>query len=488
MARNLLQRFFSILSARVITFALTIISTPILVRLLGSDGYGDYAFLIATFGILFLFCNFGTSQSLRKFFPEERDQENWKAIVTTFYLYLVVATSLLLVIIGVLFVESSLLASLYDRTLAEYMYYVIVFVLVSQLFSLCRAILMANSQEHRSEPLKVLDKVTFILIALGLLYIGAGVPGAMIGHIVGTGAAAVVALYFSRSYFDLETVTRAWHFGRQFDELVRFSFFSAIVILLFTSLYHIDVIMMRYFTDSATTGYYKAALVTAEFIWFVPYALQMLFIHSTSEHWSKNNLEKITTMTSQATRFGFLFTGLLAVGLASLGAPFLRVYFGPGFDQALIPLLILIPGAVGFALARPIYATNYAEGSMRPVIFATGVPAALNFVLNLLLIPQFGMVGAAVATTVGYGSMLVFHLQCSYSLGIHPTRDLRIGQVTGTVAITGIAVITISRSIDSDIIGLVVVPIVGGVVFLISVVATGAVSKRELKTIADSLG
>jgi O-antigen/teichoic acid export membrane protein len=55
----------------VIALLITVVSTPIIVRLLGTDRYGDYAFLLAVYGILSMATNFGMSQSLRKYFPEK---------------------------------------------------------------------------------------------------------------------------------------------------------------------------------------------------------------------------------------------------------------------------------------------------------------------------------------------------------------------------------------------------------------------------------
>jgi O-antigen/teichoic acid export membrane protein len=302
-------------------------------------------------------------------------------------------------------------------------------------------------------------------------------------HILATSIVTGAVLYLSRHYL---SIRREWsHDLQQYVEFFRFSGLTAVSVLLFASLYNVDIILIRYFLDSSETGYYKAALTSAEFIWFIPYAVQTLFVHSTSEYWSQGQTEKIDHMLSKATKYGLLLTCLMSVGLASLGGPFLRTYFGTEFDQALIPLIILLPGAVGFALARPIYAAGYARGKMKPVILATIVPAIINFVLNLLLIPRYEMVGAATATSVGYLSLLLFHLRYSHSLGVNPLSEINIYKIVTVTGVTGIVLFYSTQIIDNDILSLVTVPVLGTILFGILAVGMRIVTIQEIKSITS---
>ncbi|GAB7119119.1 hypothetical protein JCM9743_15820 [Natrinema sp. JCM 9743] len=59
------------------------------------------------------------------------------------------------------------------------------------------------------------------------------------------------------------------------------------------------------------------------------------------------------------------------------------IYFGAEAEPAITPLLLLLPGALGFALARPILAISQGEGTLRYPVAATGGAALLNLGLNL---------------------------------------------------------------------------------------------------------
>jgi O-antigen/teichoic acid export membrane protein len=87
----------------------------------------------------------------------------------------------------------------------------------------------------------------------------------------------------------------------------------------------------------------------------------------------------------------------MAVGLAVLADSFGPPYYGADFSVAVLPLILLLPGDDRLR-RRPLQATSQGSGRLRVLIVATGVAAGMNLVLNGLLIPLYGMTGAAVAT------------------------------------------------------------------------------------------
>jgi O-antigen/teichoic acid export membrane protein len=245
--------------------------------------------------------------------------------------------------------------------------------------------------------------------------------------------------------------------------------------------------MMRLLTDGSKTGQYKAALAIAEYVWFVPLSLQTLLLHSTSQLWAERQLDRITDIASRVTRYVWLLVSLMAIGLFVLADAAIPLYFGPEFAGTVGPLLVLLPGTIGFALARPLYAINQGSGRLRLPIVATGAAAGINVVLNALLIPTYGMIGAAAATSVGYGSMFAFHVTCGRFLGYRPLADLRLPALVGTVAVAAPVVYVVDAVLVNDYLSLVVVPVVGGIVYTTAAVSFGAVTLEELRSITGAL-
>jgi O-antigen/teichoic acid export membrane protein len=187
------------------------------------------------------------------------------------------------------------------------------------------------------------------------------------------------------------------------------------------------------------------------------------------------------------TRYTALLVLLLAIGLATLADRLVPLYYGTPFTVATTPLLLLLPGAVGFAVARPLQAICQGSGRLKVLILAVGVAAMGNLVLNAALIPLYGMNGAAVATTISYGSMFLLLVGASWRIGYDPLVDFRPLRIGLTTVCTALVIVGIDSVVASDLVALVVVPVVGLVTFAAVALRTGAIGLDETVEILERL-
>ena len=479
MNRTTASGFFSILSSSVLVLAVTAVTTPVLYRLLGPAGYGRYAFVLSVFMVFMIFVNAGVSDGVRKFLAEDRDLPGWDGLVVGFYLKLAAVLAAAGAGLLLLVAETGLVARYVGSTFVPYFELLAVLVVAGQFREFVRKTLMGFGLERYSEPLNVLKKVTFGAVAIAMVSLGFGVPGALVGDV----AASVVVIAIGTGLVLRRVSVRALFrrppaaFPRR--DLFTFNTLSILLVLLMMSLYHADVIMLQLFDGSRSVGYYKAALNLAEFLWFVPLAVQTVFVHSTSELWSRGRRDHITELVSRTTRYTLLVTAVMALGIAALANVVVPLYFGFNARPAVTPLLLLLPGALGFAAARPIVAVAQGKGDLWPPIAATGVAAALNVGLNLALIPRYGMAGAAVATSVGYGSMFGLHLWSARRLGFDPLADARPVRVGLTTALAAGPILWLPSAVGNGLLSLVVVPPLGLALFVALALATGALDPLE---------
>lgn len=478
--RDFVKGFVSVLSGDVGGLLIGVMITPFLVRFLGSEQYGAYAFLLSALSVVLVLTNGGISDGLRKFIAEERNSE-WVDHVFGFYfrLSLVLGGGAALVIIV------GLESGLFDRFLGSgFGVYVLLLagvVFFRQLFLTGRSTLMGLGLEHRSEPLLIVRKLVFGIVALSLASIGWGVSGVLIGHLSASVLVSVVVLWLVSRRIDLTTLYRPIPDEFPADRLLPFNSKSFLITILMTSLYHVDILLLQPFSGSRVTGYYRAALLVAEFVWFAPFALQMTLLQSTSELWAAGRREQVSKLAGTVTRYTVILTVLLVIGLAVLADSFVTVYFGSAFAQASPIVLVLLPGAFGFAVARPIYAISQGNGDLKGPLVATGTAAILNLLLNLLLIPRFGMVGAAVATSIGYGAMLLFHVLAARQLGVYPLADLRLGKLVATTVVTIPVVWLAAELMTPRLLQLILVPPLGFGVYAIAAVRLSLLDQEELE-------
>jgi O-antigen/teichoic acid export membrane protein len=259
------------------------------------------------------------------------------------------------------------------------------------------------------------------------------------------------------------------------------------LVLLNVGLYKLDILLVSYFMTPADTGHYRAALQVAEFIWVGAVAMELVMIQSTADLWARGDTERVTALLSKLLKYVVAFTALLVVGVFVLGDSFVTVYFGASFHRSVLPLRLLLPGVLGFAIARIIWPVLQAGGHLRGILAATGTAVGLNAVLNVLLIPRFGIVGAAVATSIAYGLMAVFHTLVAHRVSIRPFAGLPVIRIFGIALLTAGA-LALMDPFAPWYLDLSLLPVVGLVVYVIGLFRAGVLTSTEVRDLLDSSG
>jgi O-antigen/teichoic acid export membrane protein len=475
--QGFVRRFLSLIGPRMLTTVIAVVSTPIVVRLLGPGGYGDYAVLLSIYSLYMIPISSAITEGVQKFVAEEREADAWVERVLQFYFVLAVV----LAVVGsaILVVVTRLgFASVFGDGFTPYIYVLAGFVVVGQCRGFAMHTLLGFGLEHVNGPLGVVKKAVTVFVGIGLVVSGLGVVGMLIGHVVANGLVALVAG---------AVILRRVSIRRLFDvprsvpvrEFLSFNGLNIVLVLLVMSLFHVDVVMLRTLEGGEATGYYKAALSLAEYLWIVPIVLQTMLLHSSSNLWSANDHDQITRIAGRVTRYTLLLVLLMAVGLGTLADRVVPLYYGEPFAVATTPLLLLLPGVVGFAVARPLQAICQGSGQLKTVILAVGVAAVGNLLLNALLIPRYGINGAAVATSASYGSMFVLLVWASWRIGYDPLDDFRPVRIALTVLASGLVIVGVDYVIGRDILALLVVPVIGLGTFTATALATGALDVEE---------
>ncbi|MDB2265480.1 polysaccharide biosynthesis C-terminal domain-containing protein [Halorubrum ezzemoulense] len=484
MINKKIRGFLSVLGGNIGKTILTIIITPLLVRLLGSSSYGDYAFVFAVYSTIRIISGGGILEGVRKYIVED-DAQKWKNSIYSFYLsksvLLAFFSFFICIVISYFIVGNYILEN-------EFMYYfsiVSLMLLFQPFYYLLRGTLMGDWKEHYSESLLVLEKLFFGLIGLFLVYTGYGLYGALVGHLVSLLLVTLLGYYLIYSKTDIEyehlnIFKSSLDMNVKRSSMLRYGLLTVILVLLHKSLYNIDILLLRFFTGSRETGYYRAAITIAQFIWFVPIAVQTILLHSSSQLWSQQKIGEINQKIGIISRYTLMASVLISIGLIALSDSFIPLYFGEEFSTSITPLLILLPGTVGFAVARPILAIGQGKGRIKILIYATGIAALINLLLNLALIPSYGMYGAGVATSIGYGSMLFLHVYGARIIQINPVNDIRLIPISITSVLAGILILFIESKISGDILSLIVIPPLGGLFYFALAILTGAIDLEEL--------
>ena len=119
-----------------------------------------------------------------------------------------------------------------------------------------------------------------------------------------------------------------------------------------------------------------------------------------SKHWAAGAIEAAAGVTYRAFHLSMLALAPLVLVMGCLREDFICMAFGVSFLPASAPLAILLVGYLfNGVTSRPLGASMAAIGYPQADFYRSSLAAGINVGLNLLLIPQWGLAGAAWATT-----------------------------------------------------------------------------------------
>lgn len=159
-----------------------------------------------------------------------------------------------------------------------------------------------------------------------------------------------------------------------------------------------DVFLLERFSGFTAVGIYTLAVMVAESIWMMTDAVAVACL----PHQVEASTADAGRITLRACRFNILLALLGGAGLALVAYPVVRLAYGAPFLPAIPALLALLPGIVCYSVQRVCGAYLLRLNHPLRISAILGGAVVLNLGLNLVWIPRWGMVGAAMASTASY--------------------------------------------------------------------------------------
>jgi O-antigen/teichoic acid export membrane protein len=164
-----------------------------------------------------------------------------------------------------------------------------------------------------------------------------------------------------------------------------------------------------------------------------------------------------------------------------VGRDLISVAYGPVYGYAATALAILFVGRLAYAFGRVSTTLLYANDDDREVARIEAVALTANVALNIMLIPPYGVEGAAVATTVAYllGSLAKVSLtRRKYRV---PLPVPRLGlAVLATVLMASVVRLAVPV-VGTNTVGVATLVLLGGAIFVGSVVALDSETRKALR-------
>jgi O-antigen/teichoic acid export membrane protein len=182
-----------------------------------------------------------------------------------------------------------------------------------------------------------------------------------------------------------------------------------------------------------------------------------------------------------------LGTALLLLLVVVFAETILQLYFGAAFTAASTPLRILLPGVFGFALARVLWPVIQARGNTWALLGVIAVATLTNVGLNVWLLPSWGATGAAFATCVSYGSVLVWYIWLLEHYGVQPLRDLAWSRLSILCALTWLLLLPVRWFVSMPLLMLLLGGLWAVASFTVGALGLGLLRLAEIDALLHSL-
>ena len=386
---------------RIFRIAISFIVSVFVVRYLGPKDFGVYSYAIS---FAWLFASISTlgleSISTRELVknPDKRDEING----TVFSLRLlgsiacIITTAIVLVLIG---------EDTYTTILILIFSGSFIFQSFSAIEYYFRGIVKAKYNAYALSASVIFSsglKILFILLKAPLIYF---IIAASAEYVV-----LAIALVIVYQQNDLSVFS--WKYSKKIaSSLLKDSWplaLSGVVVMIYM---RIDQVMIKNMLNTEAVGYYSAAVRLCEAWYFIPVTLcnaifpAIVNAKNVSEKFYNNRMQKLYDLLT------WLAIGI-AVPVTIFSDQIIQILFGSEFATASPVLTIYIWAGIAVFLnvASSQYLIN--ENLAKLTFFRSSIGMVINVILNLVLIPIYGIVGSAVATLISYTIVtfsLAFH-------------------------------------------------------------------------------
>lgn len=217
---------------------------------------------------------------------------------------------------------------------------------------------------------------------------------------------ATVAVYFLYRHRKLVAVKT--DLPGDIQKLIRYSSVIFISNVAYFLLYRIDYWFVEYYCDRNSLGNYIQVSKIAQLLILAPSTISIVVFPYIAAAGKGAFIKELQQLSRIILAVFFIISCLGAVA----GYWLFPLLLGATFDQMYIPFLLLIPGILSLASLYP-YTAYYAGVDMaKRNLAGTLIALLVLIVADFLLIPQFGIKGAALASSIGYLCFQFYIMGC----------------------------------------------------------------------------
>lgn len=386
------------LTTQFIMLFFTAITTVIIARTLGRAGKGAATLVVLIPTTLVNLGNFGVGMANVYYVGKKEQLE--KIVSNSVSFVLLIGGALVLLMFALLpFLRNTVFKSLSNVT-------IVTAILITPVFLLhmyWSTIVVGLKKIYFFNLTSILrSAINFAIVLVSLFILKLSYFGVLIAFIVSVASVDLMFYIFFKKKMGLKRVISKPDFALARKTLVYGvkGFFSNIFNIMNL---RIDVFIASYFLTLAAVGLYSIATNVAEILWYLANSVSIVLFPTVASA-EPDEAKRITPIVCR----NVIFLTFSAAAILFFTAKYIILIAVPKFMPSVRVIQILLPAIVMFTIPKVLGADILGRG--RPEISAISnfMAVAINIVLNIFLIPIYGISGAALSSVFSYGAAALF--------------------------------------------------------------------------------
>ena len=387
--RSLFKDITTVFASKVFAILMGLLLGIILARILGPQGKGIYTTLTVVPAIIVSFTTLGMRRTAVYFIG--RENYDLSRIVSAVITILVFSS-----LIGIL-ATLTVFILIDDPKFIPLYIGIITFILPFRLAVVYIAGIYIGRENFRFANMMkwTLPLINLTLVILLVWVLNLNIAGALLSLLLASLATSLMGFFkLSRDF----TLRIAWD-GVIIKKMIRLGILYASSLLVIKLIHRIDIILLEQLSDMKEVGYYSIAVNIAEKLWQLPVAMGVVVMSRTANEKVKGEMEE---SLGRLLRLSLLAGVLGAVAIYFLAPWLIPLLYGKDFGPGSVMLQTILPGIILFIIFRLLNSRLSGLGKPMTAIYSVVPALVVNIILNIIWIPEYGGVGAAMATNVGY--------------------------------------------------------------------------------------
>lgn len=486
--KRLVKGSTAIFTAMILSTFVALFLRGFLGRAMVVADYGLFFFIFSLFSFIALFYDLGFCKALIKHIPEFCVKKKFSAIKSSvIFVTLLEIIPLSLIVIGFFAFSNQIALAVFGTEAAVIPLRILgIWFFINAFYRILNAIFQGFQNMGILSLMRFfLNASVFVMAVVFVGIIGWGISGVAFAYL----AATLIMVAFGFMYL----VRRYPHILKEKATITKplvkkLSFFALPVFigslgaLIFE---YSDTLLIGILRTNYEVGLYQSAQPIARILWFFPGALSTILFPMFSEMWTREEKTFIGRGLHFLTKFSFAF--IIPAGLVIIAFPeiIIRLIFGEGYLGAATALQILCAASILYTLFVIFSAAIVGMGKPVVVTIVVSIMGGLNLISNLLLIPIYGIEGAATAlfATYAVGVALLFWRANKLTTLTMPAKSIFktvVGGVFTLFLIVGLKTLLMLPAWPEAFI--VMVP--SALFYGLWILATHAITKDDLKLVA----